>query len=216
MDKYSRALVEAMEAAGVRTTDLAKRSGVIDNYVSQWRSGRRPVPAERAPMVGDILGVPPERISESYARLLLSGCIPREGFSAGSVPAGHVPLDRLPGFDYGDGPAFILMPEFFIRQKIGLAPIDDVRWTRQPTDAMAPHIPRDMLVLVDTRITSQSRVIDGGLHAFTLFDRPHIRRVLVRRDAWMLCGHDNEKDRIMVPETELPMLEIRGLVIAWL
>lgn len=216
MNKYARTLKEAMESSAVRTSDLARKVGVIDAYVSQWRSGRRPVPVERASKVGEVLNVPPERISEAYDRLLRSGCVPKEGFSAGSIPKGHLALDRLPGFDYGDWPSFLLMPEFFIRQKIGLTPIEEVRWTLQPTDAMAPQIQRDTMVLVDVRVSSQSRVIDGGLHAFTLYDRPHIRRILARRDNWALCGYDDDRDRILVPETDLPKLEIRGLVIAWL
>jgi DNA-binding transcriptional regulator YdaS (Cro superfamily) len=216
MDKYARALKDAMESSAVRTSDLARKVGVIDAYVSQWRSGRRPVPVERAPKVGEALNVPPERISEAYDRLLRSGCIPKVGFSAGSIPKGHIALDRLPGFDYGDWPSFLLMPEFFIRQKIGLTPIEDVRWTLQPTDAMAPQIQRDTMVLVDVRVSSQSRAIDGGLHAFTLYDRPHIRRILARRDNWTLCGYDDDRDRIVVPEADLSKLDIRGLVIAWL
>lgn len=216
MDKYARALKDAMESSAVRTSDLARKVGVLDAYVSQWRSGRRPVPVERAPKVGELLNVPPERISEAYDRLLRSGCIVREGLSAGTIPKGHVALDRLPGFDYGDWPSFLLMPEFFIRQKIGLTPIEHVRWTLQPTDAMAPQIQRDTMVLVDVRVASQSRAIDGGLHAFTLYDRPHIRRILARRDNWALCGYDDDRDRILVPEADLPKLEIRGLVIAWL
>lgn len=216
MDKYARALKDAMESSAVRTSDLARKVGVIDAYVSQWRSGRRPVPVERASKVGEVLNVPPERISEAYDRLLRSGCIVREGLSAGTIPKGHVALDRLPGFDYGDWPSFLLMPEFFIRQKIGLTPMEDVRWTLQPTDAMAPQIPRDTMVLIDVRVSSQSRVIDGGMHAFTLYDRPHIRRILPRRDNWVLCGYDDERDRILVPEADLPKLDIRGLVVAWL
>jgi DNA-binding transcriptional regulator YdaS (Cro superfamily) len=216
MDKYARALKDAMESSAVRTSDLARKVGVIDAYVSQWRSGRRPVPVERASKVGEVLNVPPERISEAYDRLLRSGCIVREGLSAGTIPKDHVALDRLPGFDYGDWPSFLLMPEFFIRQKIGLTPMEDVRWTLQPTDAMAPQIPRDTMVLIDVRVSSQSRVIDGGMHAFTLYDRPHIRRILPRRDNWVLCGYDDERDRILVPEADLPKLDIRGLVVAWL
>lgn len=216
MDKFSRAFAEAMDATGTRNTDVAKRAGVVDNYVSQWRTGRRPVPAGRAPIVAEMLGVPPERISEPYARLLMSGCIPRDGIGAGTVPAGHVPLDRLQMFDYGDGPGFILLPEFLVRHKIGMTPLDDVRWTLQPNDAMAPMIAPHTVVLVDTRTLTQDRVVDGGLYAYTLYGRPHIRRILIRRDGWVLCAQDAEKDRILVEESELPALILRGLVVGWL
>ncbi|MFZ2752162.1 MAG: helix-turn-helix domain-containing protein [Lysobacteraceae bacterium] len=216
MDKYTRAFVEAMEATKTRNSEVAKRAGVVDNYVSQWRNGRRPIPAGRAAIVAEMLGVPPERISEPYARLLLSGCIPRDGIGTGTVPHGHVPIDRLHSFDYGDGPGFILLPEFLVRQKIGMTPLDEVRWTFQPNDAMMPLIPARTVVLVDVRTLTLDRVVDGGVYAFTLFGRPHIRRILIRREGWVLCMQDTDKDRILVEEPTMPELALRGAVVGWL
>lgn len=216
MDKYTRAFVEAMEATKTRNSEVAKRAGVVDAYVSQWRNGRRPIPAGRAPIVAEMLGVPPERISEPYARLLLSGCIPREGIGSGAVPSGHLAVDRLHSFDYGDGPGFILLPEFLLRQKIGMTPLDEVRWTFQPNEAMAPLIPVRTVVLVDVRTLTQDRVVDGGIYAFTLYGRPHIRRVLIRREGWVLCMQDTDRDRILVDEAETPSLVLRGVVVGWL
>jgi len=215
-DKYTRAFADAMTATRTRNSEVAKRAGVIDNYVSQWRTGRRPIPAGRAPAVAELLGVPPERISEPYARLLMSGCIPRDGIGAGVVPNGHIAVDRLHSFDYGDGPGFILLPEFIVRQKVGLLPLEDIRWTFQPNDAMAPLIPAQTVVLVDARTLTPDRVVDGGTYAFTLYGRPHIRRILIRREGWMLCMHDTDKDRILVEQQEMPALELRGVVAGWL
>lgn len=216
LDKYSLTFMDLMEVTGIRNTEIAKRAGVVEAYVSQWRTGRRPIPAERAPIVAEMLGVPPERISEPYARLLLAGCIPRDGFSAGSVPAGHLPLDRLHSFDYGDGPSFIVLPEFLVKQKIGMTPIQEVRWTLQPNDAMAPLIMQHSVVLVDARTLTHDRVVDGGLYACTLYGRPHIRRIQIRREGWALCAQDTERDRILVDESELSALLLRGLVVGWL
>ncbi len=216
MDKYTRAFIEAMDATKTRNSDIAKRAGVVDNYVSQWRTGRRPIPAGRAPAVAEMLGVPPERISEPYARLLLSGCIPRDGIGSGTVPNDHVAVDRLHSFDYGDGPGFILLPEFLVRQKIGMTPLDEVRWTFQPNDAMTPLIPARTVVLVDVRTLTQDRVIDGGIYAFTLFGRPHIRRIQIRREGWVLCMQETDKDRILVEEPMMQELALRGAVVGWL
>jgi transcriptional regulator with XRE-family HTH domain len=216
MDPYTRAFVEAMDATRTRNSEVAKKAGVVDAYVSQWRCGRRPIPAGRAPIVAEMLQVPPERISEPYARLLLSGCIPRDGLGAGAVPVGHLAVDRLPAFDYGDGPSFILLPEFLVRQKVGMTALDEVRWTFQPNDAMAPLIPTRTVVLVDVRTLTQDRVIDGGIYAFTLFGRPHIRRILIRREGWVLCMHDTDKDRILVDDPSVPDLVLRGTVAGWL
>lgn len=216
MDKYTRAFCEAMDATRTRNSDVAKRAGVVDNYVSQWRTGRRPIPAGRAPAVAEMLGVPPERISEPYARLLMSGCIPRDGIGSGTVPTGHIAVDRLHSFDYGDGPGFILLPEFLVRQKTGMTPLDEIRWTFQPNDAMLPLIPARTLVLVDVRTLTQDRVIDGGIYAFTLFGRPHIRRILIRHEGWVLCMQDSDKDRILVEDPTMPELSLRGSVVGWL
>ncbi|MBX3712999.1 MAG: LexA family transcriptional regulator [Lysobacter sp.] len=216
MDKYTRAFCEAMDATRTRNSDVAKRAGVVDNYVSQWRTGRRPIPAGRAPAVAEMLGVPPERISEPYARLLMSGCIPRDGIGSGTVPIGHLAVDRLHSFDYGDGPGFILLPEFLVRQKAGMTPLDEIRWTFQPNDAMLPLIPARTLVLVDVRTLTQDRVIDGGIYAFTLFGRPHIRRILIRREGWVLCMEDTDKDRILLEDPTMPELSLRGSVVGWL
>ncbi len=216
MDRFTRAFIEAMDATKTRNSDIAKRAGVVDNYVSQWRTGRRPIPAGRAPAVAEMLGVPPERISEPYARLLLSGCIPRDGIGSGTVPNDHVAVDRLHSFDYGDGPGFILLPEFLVRQKIGMTPLDEVRWTFQPNDAMAPLIAARTVVLVDVRTLTQERVIDGAIYAFTLFGRPHIRRIQIRREGWVLCMQESDKDRILVEEPTMPELTLRGVVAGWL
>jgi transcriptional regulator with XRE-family HTH domain len=215
MDKYTLAFVQAMDATRVRNHEVAKRAGVADNYVSQWRTGRRPIPAGRAPAVADMLGVSPERISEPYERLLLAGCIPREGFSAGSVPSGHLPLDRLLGFEHGDGPSFILLPDFLVRQKIGMTPLEHVRWALQPTGALAPAIPLHTVMLIDARIVDQSLVLDGELYAYSLYGRPHIRRIHVQRDHWVLAGQQSE-DRVLVGPEELPALYLHGQVLAWL
>jgi len=216
IDKYTRAFIDAMDATRTRNSEVAKRAGVVDNYVSQWRTGRRPIPAGRAPAVAEMLGVPPERISEPYERLLLSGCIPRDGIGAGTVPSGHLAIDRLHAFDYGDGPGFILLPEFLVRQKIGMAPADEIRWTFQPNDSMLPLIPAQTVVLVDVRTLTQDRVIDGGIYAFTLFGRPHIRRILIRREGWLLCMQDSDRDRILVEEPATQDLVLRGVVAGWL
>ena len=216
MDKYTRAFTEAMEATRTRNSEVAKRAGVVDAYVSQWRNGRRPIPAGRAPIVAEMLGVPPERISEPYARLLLSGCIPRDGIGSGTVPNGHVAVDRLHSFDYGDGPGFILLPEFLVRQKIGMTPLDEVRWTFQPNDAMVPLIPARTVVLIDVRTLTLDRVVDGGIYAFTLFGRPHIRRILIRREGWVLCMQDTDRDRILVEDPATTQLALRGTVVGWL
>ena len=69
MDKYARTFAEAMDFTGTRNTIVAAHARVGSNNVSQWRTGRRPIPAERAVAIAALLGVAPESISEAYERL---------------------------------------------------------------------------------------------------------------------------------------------------
>jgi hypothetical protein len=71
-------------------------------------------------------------------------------------------------------------------------------------------------VLVDVRTLTQDRVVDGGIYAFTLLGRPHIRRIQIRREGWGLCMQDTEKDRILVEDPGVPDLVLRGAVVGWL
>jgi hypothetical protein len=76
MNKYTEAFVAAMDQTGIRSRTLAAQVGTFsDNSVAQWRSGRRPIPAEYAVKIAKILGVPRESISQPYDRLLQSGAI---------------------------------------------------------------------------------------------------------------------------------------------
>ena len=73
MDPYTQAFAEAIKTAGMRNDYIALKTGVSSNQVSQWRRGRRPIPAQYAPTLGALLAVPPERISVAYARLVEAG-----------------------------------------------------------------------------------------------------------------------------------------------
>jgi hypothetical protein len=59
-------------------------------------------------------------------------------------------------------------------------------------------------------------VVDGGLYAYALWGRTDIRRVSIRRDAWVLVGESEERARTPVPIADLAELRLLGMVIGWL
>jgi hypothetical protein len=218
MDRYARAFAEAMDSTGTRNTTVAAHARVGSNNVSQWRTGRRPIPAERAVAIAALMGVAPERISEGYERLLHAGYTPpHKALSIGSrtaaSPVDHVTIERLAEFGHAEGSTRILLPDFLARRKVGLAAIEQVRWTFQPSHAMEPEIERHALVLVDIAATRHDQVVDGGTYAYSLWGRPDIRRLLIRRDHWLVMGHGKDAEYTEVQGSELSNLKIFGAVL---
>ncbi len=220
MNKYSEAFVAAMDRTRIRSRTLAAQVGNIsDNSIAQWRSGRRPIPAEYAVKLAKLLGVPPQSISESYDRLLQCGVITSAESGAeawANPPAGHVVIERLTGFGRADELEHLWLPEFMLRRELGATPIENVRWVTMHSRTMEPEIKRHAVVLVDISAIRREEVVDGGLYAYTLWGRSDTRRVTIRRDAWLLVGENEERTRTPVPAADLPELQLHGMVIGWL
>ncbi len=218
MNKYSQAFSDAMKRTGLRNTVIAAHVGKVgNNCVAQWRSGRRPIPAEHAPKVAGLLNILPEQVSESYDRLVKAGALlPDAAPGRNAPPFGHLVLSQLEDFGREAEQPRVWLPESITKRKLGLTRACDVRWTLQPSLSMAPEIERQALVLIDITINQREEVVDGGLYAFALWGRPDIRRILVRRDVWTLVGASPEVERVAVTEEELPELRIFGSVIGWI
>ena len=220
MNRYSQAFADAMEKTRLRNTTVAAHIGTIgDNNIAQWRSGRRPIPAEHAAKVAALLGMAPETISEPYDRLLQSGAIaPRtDGPSAwASPPAGHLLIEHLEGFGRTDEQAHAWVLEFMLKRELGITPLENVRWVIQQSRTMEPEIKRHALVLVDITAHRHEDVVDGGLYAYSLWGRSDIRRIMIRRDAWVLVGANEDRSRTPVTEAELSGLQLFGAVVGWL
>jgi DNA-binding transcriptional regulator YdaS (Cro superfamily) len=205
MDKYAQALTQAMDETGTSNTRVAEVARVGRNNVAHWRVGRRPIPADHAPAIAALLGVAPERISRAYDQMLrvesAQQVMALQGLRPGSTPDAHVS---------------IWLPEFVVRRELGPTPVQHVRWAVQLSRAMEPDIRRNALVLVDTSMCRHEDVVDGGLYAYTLWGRPDIRRILARREGWLLVGQNPAIDRVQVPLAELPDLRILGAVVGTL
>lgn len=218
MNKYSQAFSDAMKRTGLRNTVIAAHVGKVgNNCVAQWRSGRRPIPAEHAPKVAGLLNILPEQISESYDRLVKAGALlPEASPGRNAPPFGHLVLSQLEDFGRDAEQPRIWLPESITKRKLGLTHFCDVRWALQPSLSMAPEIERQAVVLIDITANRREDVVDGGLYAYALWGRPDIRRILVRRDAWTLVGASPDVERVAVTEEELPELRVFGSVIGWL
>jgi DNA-binding transcriptional regulator YdaS (Cro superfamily) len=221
MDKYAQAFADAMEKTGTRNVAVSERLGgaVVYNSVSQWRTGRRPIPAEHAPVIAAMLGIAPETISRSFERYLFDQSAKltiTAKFQGGAIPSGHIAIERLEDFGRAEGPDRIWLPEFLARRELGLSALENVRWIVQLSRAMEPEIRRYELVLVDISAFDHHHVIEGGIYAFTLNGRPDIRRISMRRNVWVLECRDEAIADIEVSESELRTLRIHGAVIGGL
>ncbi|MFZ5638565.1 MAG: hypothetical protein ACOY82_18455 [Pseudomonadota bacterium] len=220
MSAYTDNFNAAMQATGTRNRTLvaALNNRISSSDISSWRTGRRPIPAEHAPVVANVLGIPPERISEAYERLLIAGLPVQAAADSQShgLISGHLTIHRLEGFGHFGGPPRIVIPELIARPRIGMTSFAALRWTLQPSIAMEPEIRQGVMVFIDTDIRRHDQVVDRGIYAYVLWGRPDIRRILVRRDAWALSCADKEADATIIPEAELDQVSLLGAVVGWI
>lgn len=73
LDTYTKNFNEFLDRSGMSNADLAQEVGVDPSYVSQWKTNRRPIPADKAVTVGKLLGVDPALISEAYEKVASAG-----------------------------------------------------------------------------------------------------------------------------------------------
>lgn len=126
---------------------------------------------------------------------------------------GHVKIDALPGFAPEDGPTSIQLPEFLLQRKIGMTAITNVRWALNPSRAMEPEIERHQLVLVDVSQSQISGLIDGNTYAYTLWERPDIRKVKRWRDHLSVVGHGKSPESTDIFKEDEGSLEVFGAVV---
>ncbi|MCT8273371.1 MULTISPECIES: helix-turn-helix domain-containing protein [Xanthomonas translucens group] len=136
------------------------------------------------------------------------------GARESAPPTGHVALAAIDGFAPFDGPTTIVLPEFLLAQKVGtLASLTHVRWALNPSRAMEPEIQRQQLALVDVSLSTKEDLIDGNTYAYTLWGRPDIRRVLLRRDHISVVGFGKDAESTDVYAEDKGGLEILGCVV---
>lgn len=67
MDKYAAEFARALVASRVTQKAIAEAAGIDASNVSQWKTGHRPIPSDKAPLVASMVGVDAAAISEAYA-----------------------------------------------------------------------------------------------------------------------------------------------------
>jgi|GEM_PF-6296421 len=208
-------MVEARTDKGIsEPAELARLAKVSAAAAYAWESGdTKSLKGEVLIRVSDVLEVHP--------RWLMTGRGPKHEVSGlpmlvsqENMPAEHVQIEHLAGFDVVNGPRYAVLPEILVRRKIGDTPIEHVRWVINPSPAMAPVIEQGALVFVDTRYNSLESVIDGATYAYRLWKRPDLRKIVFRDQHHVtLVGHGKGAPLTDVYEDKLPDLEIGGLVL---
>lgn len=222
MDKYAKAFADAMEEKGMRNTTVAAYLGstISVGNVSHWRTGRRGIPKEHAVAVGTLLELPPETISKAYEQQFRAqsalNTMAVQGSRTGLVSEGYVAIERLTDFGHEEGNARIVLPELLVRRELGMTPIENVRWTVQLSRSMEPELKRHALLLIDVTVSEHAHVLDGGIYAFTLWDRPEVRRLAIRRGMWSLVGGGQDNAGLELPKSDLLHLKVYGAVVGWL
>lgn len=72
MDKYARNFAQALEKSGMKDADLARSLGIKPANIYHWKTGVRPIPADKASQVADLVGVDAIEISAAFERVVQS------------------------------------------------------------------------------------------------------------------------------------------------
>lgn len=65
-----RAIAEAIARSGLTQATVAERLNVTPSFISQFATGLRPVPWDKAEALADVIGLEPHQVSAEYARLM--------------------------------------------------------------------------------------------------------------------------------------------------
>lgn len=198
LEEIRARLREERVRLGASQENFAESAGVSRRTQMKYENG------ETSPDVAYLSGIADQGADVFY---ILSG-----KHNYGAIPE-HVGIDRLPGFGPAPTPARIMLPEFLVQRKTGMTPLENIRWALNPTHAMEPEIEYNALVLIDVTQSKLSELIDGAIYAYSLWDRPGIRRVLNRRDHWAVVGSGKGADTVDVYKDEAESFEIFGTVV---
>lgn len=105
----SLALRAARKRSGLSQAAVADHLGINASLPSQWETGGRPVPSDKAVAVGQLLGVEPAAISAAYRRLQQQGVVSDGRASTGQGKEDT--LDRMLALDMAIGVLVAVMAE---------------------------------------------------------------------------------------------------------
>ena len=198
MSAVAERLKEERVRLGLNQDALAAAAGLKRNAQINYEKG------ERSPDSDYLVAVAALGVDVGY---VLTGQQSRP------VPEGYISVQRVVEFGRFDAPEALLFPDFLLRRKIGVTPVEHVRWLQNPTSAMEPVIEQHAVVLVDVSKAGHEAVLDGLTYAYTLSGRPDVRRILIRKDHWSVASPVKGGDYRDVYEPDMKELKVLGEVI---
>jgi Predicted transcriptional regulator len=199
---------------GVTTdVDLAVRMGIARSAPSAWRARKRIslevclefAAAKGVPLDWLLFGVGPSSRTDAGNFPIVAGA---------PVPTGHIAVGRLYGFDTTSGPDSLIFPELVIRQRAPVTPALDLRWMVNPTDALAPRLPKGGILLIDGSVTQHDQVADGDTYVVRMWGRVNVRRIfIIGPNEYRLRGDSEVEERRDLTGPDYQHLEIGGRVI---
>ncbi|PXV54199.1 Phage repressor protein C, contains Cro/C1-type HTH and peptisase s24 domains [Dyella jiangningensis] len=76
MDKYAQHFAERLLASRVKAAEIGRALEINAANVYHWKTGLRPIPADKAAVVAELVGTSPELISEDFANIAASSTSP--------------------------------------------------------------------------------------------------------------------------------------------
>lgn len=201
------------EAVGARTDiELADKLKLGKSAPSNWRLRER-VPIEACVEIARGRGISLDWLLFGLGKPARSANVERATDAAG-IPAKHVVIQRLRGFDATDGNEELVLPELVLRQRIPTGDLGGIRWMVNPTDAMSPRLPQGRLLLVDTTLTRHEDIIGGETYVVRLSGRVNVRRIyIIGPNEYRLRGDDEHQERRDITGPDHKHLEVGGRVI---
>lgn len=186
---FGARLSAAISEKGLRNTDVAERSGLSRQIISEYANGQKVAGADNLFAIADALGV--------YARWLLRG----EGPQAANLPTDDmVQLPRYDLFEFGEHgkPApseTVPLPAAWLRAAVKTT---TALWLAEmPSDAM-PSLAREGELLVCR--DPEPQLQDRRVYIFLLDGRPLVRRAFVRPEGLQLRSEDDSDTIVIAPQ----------------
>lgn len=231
MDTYAKEFARSLAAANVRQAQLATELGVDASNVSQWKSGHRPIPADKAPAVAALIGTRPELISAAYASTA-AAIATAVSFNRVLIPAYEIEaVEDDEGFDAsrevwvqgidievsaGDG---ALVPEFIdtrYRQRFTLdwlrrvgAKPEDLRVMRVRGDSMERTVFDGDKVVLNM---GDKKIVSNHVYVVLVGDEAKVKRLFRAADGRIRVVSDNS-DKATYPDEYVDASSDRFLVI---
>lgn len=166
MDKFAQEIKRSLDESGQRQAAVAEAAGVTPGFVSQWATGKRPVPADKAVALARSIGTSPELVSEAFLRIAdeVSRFSKTHLVSRDETDPAYVQFPLLEGYagmgpgtfisDYPEVVKDLRVSREWVSQKMPGIPHDVIRVITGRGDSMRGQYNDGDLIFVDTRVKS--------------------------------------------------------------